>query len=202
MINPDTIRCDDLDRSLDDYLAGSLSESEAVALETHAASCARCEARLEAATRKPVEFSAALPATLREDTLRAVAAARGGSSRQAVRPLRVPWKWAGGITAIAAAALVYVVTQRADPTQPSLIDSTRNPAVATAPDTEVSSRERAVARLADQEAQSEFAALDAAGKELEEALAAAPTDRELRAYLSSVRARRDELARRVKAATS
>jgi hypothetical protein len=202
MINPDTIRCDDLDRLLDAYLAGTLPESEAVALETHAASCARCEARLDAATRRPVDLSAALPATLREDTLRAVAVARGASPRRAARTMRVPWAWAGGITSIAAAALVYVVTQRVEPTRPDVIDSTRRPVVATAPDTEVPSRERVAARLADQEAQSEFAALDAAGKELEAALAAAPADRELRAYLSSVRARRDELARRVKAAAS
>ena len=202
MMNPDTIRCEDLDRSLDDYLAGTLPEREAMALEAHAASCARCEPRLEAATRRPVHLSAALPASLREDTLRAVASARAGSTRRVARSVRAPWAWTGGITAIAAAVLVYVVTQRQDPAQPLVSDSTPSAVVATTPLDEVPSRERAAARLADQEAQSEFAALDAAGKELEEALAAAPTDRELRAYLSAVRARRDELARRVKAATS
>ena len=201
MTNPDTIRCDDLERSLDDYLAGRLSERDAIALELHAASCARCEARLEAVTRRPVDLSAALPATLREDTLRAVESARTGSRGRHAQPIRRSWAWTGGLTAIAAAALIYVVTQRTVPPQ-EVIDSTRSSAVATATEPDVPSRERAAARLADQEAQSEFAALDEAGKELEAALAAAPADRELRAYLSAVRARRDELARRVKAATS
>ena len=202
MINPETPRDDHIDRLLDDYLAGTLSEGEALAIEAHAASCARCEDRLEAATRRPVELVGALPATLREDTLRAVAVARTVPPQHVARKVRAPWAWAGGITAIAAAALVYIVTQRTVPSPPHNVDSTRSPAVATAIDSEIPSRERAAARLADQEAQSEFAALDEADKELEAALAAAPADRELRAYLSAVRARRDELARRVKAATS
>jgi hypothetical protein len=201
MTNPETIRCDDLDRLLDDYLAGTLPENVAVALEMHASSCARCEPRLEAATRRPVDFVGALPSSLREDTLRAVEAARVGSPRRATRVARMPWAWTGGVTTIAAAVLVYVVTQRTDPQGPG-IDSVRSVAVSPRHDPEVSPRERVAAQMADQDAQSEFAALDVASKELEEALAAAPGDRELRAYLSAVRARRDELARRVKAATS
>ena len=200
MINPDTTRCDHLDGSLDEYLAGTLSEAEALSLEAHAASCARCEPRLDAATRRAVVLSAVPPASLREDTLRAVAAART-VPRRATRHTRATWAWTGGLTAIAAAVLVYV-TQRTERPRPDRQDSTANSAVATAAEPEIPSRERVAARLADQEAQSEFAALDEAGRELEAALAAAPADHELRAYLSAVRARRDELARRVKAATS
>ena len=103
---------------------------------------------------------------------------------------------------MAAAVLVYVVTPRTESPRPDRQDSTANSAVVRATEIDIPSRERVAARLADQEAQSEFAALDEASRELEAALAAAPADRELRAYLAAVRARRDELARRVKAATS
>lgn len=57
-------------------------------------------------------------------------------------------------------------------------------------------------RLADIEARSEFAELDAAAVEIEAALNAAPNNTKLRTYLSTVRSRRDELARRVTRATS
>lgn len=200
MTHPITMSCDDLDRALPDYLAGALSEREALALERHAASCARCEARLDAATRRPVslELPDALRDGLRKDTLRAVASSR--TARSASRT----WMWAGGVTTMAAAALVFIVMRGTIPSDgsPGAVDSARGPDAVFADMDEVPARARVAARLADQEARSEFAALDAAAREIEAALAAAPADRELRAYLSSVRARRDELARRVKAATS
>ena len=62
--------------------------------------------------------------------------------------------------------------------------------------------QRVSAQLAAERAQAEFRELDAAATEIESALAGSPADAELRAYLSSVRARRDELSRRVKEAAS
>ncbi|WP_373057735.1 hypothetical protein, partial [Gemmatimonas sp.] len=58
------------------------------------------------------------------------------------------------------------------------------------------------ARLASDRAHAEFESLDAATREIEGALHVAPSDAELRAYLSAVRARRVELRQRVKEATS
>ena len=61
--------CLQLDRVLPDYLAGRLAAADAVALETHAAACARCEAIVERSTRREVAFAPALPPAVREATL-------------------------------------------------------------------------------------------------------------------------------------
>ncbi len=205
MTNPDLITCETLEQQLADYLADALPQSAAEQLEAHAASCARCEVRLEAATRRPLLVASALPPSLRDDTLRAVQARR--VKPRALRNVSHAWRWRSGLAVAAAAALLVVLVNRdvsdqvvenpigGAETVGAVVDS---PGVASAYDG-VGMR-RSAARLADDGARSEFAELAAAAGELEVALAATPDDRQLRAFLSTVRARRDELARRVKEA--
>jgi len=217
MTNTQSSPCHLLERRLADYLAGSLPEDVAVALEAHAAQCPACEARFEAATRRALSFAPELPPGLRDSTLRAVATRRSGADRAATSHVErsVRWRAGGGMAALAAAAVLIVfVLTRVDRREAAtgggrLVDTARVATVAAdspvtdAPrmDGEIGPMQSA-SRIAESQARSEFAELDAAARELEAALAASPTDRELRGFLSTVRARRDELSRRVKDATS
>ncbi len=113
-------------------------------------------------------------------------------------------RWAGGVLLAVAATVLVFITQRQDP---SSAPGASGPVSTVAADTPravdpAMTAMQAVASFAEAEARPEFVALDAAARELEAALAAAPGDRELRAFLTAVRSRRDELSRRVKEATS
>jgi hypothetical protein len=210
-------QCDDFDRACSEYLAGKASERLVQRVEFHASHCARCELLLENATRQDVVFSPALPPELRESVTRSVASTpalrmvRDDESATATPP-QAPRSWSVGrlvlpVLAIAAVLAVVVVGAREEPIQSSttvvVADSTDDIAPGTAPmlDHDVGFVYTA-ARVASAQAQAEFTALDDAAQELEVALAQTPNDRELRAFLASVRARRDELTRRVREATS
>lgn len=189
------------------YLAGVLREAEAEQHEAHAAVCARCEAQLEAATRVPVaSFAPVLPPALRASTLAAVSSARAPRAGGAMHRALTRWGVAGGAMLAAAAALVMVVRRDAVPpaadavVDVAIVDSNRIPGM----DDDLALRPsmRRAAHVAGEPARAEFQQLDAAAAELEAALVAAPDDRDLRDGLASVRARRDELSRRVKEASS
>jgi hypothetical protein len=60
---------------------------------------------------------------------------------------------------------------------------------------------RSALRLAESQAATEFAALDAAERELERSLAAAPGDPELQRFHDTLEARRRELSQRVSGVT-
>lgn len=193
------------------YLAGMLSEVEAEQHEAHAAECARCEAMLEASTRVSVaSFAPPLPAELRAATLTAVSAARAPRAGRAMQRAWQRWGVAGG-TLLAAAAVLTIVVVRRDVftgalardggtqggTQVATVDTSALP-----DDPTMRASLRRAAHLAGEPAREEFLQLDAAAAELEAALMSTPDDRDLRDGLAAVRARRDELSRRVKEASS
>lgn len=191
MNSPTTFSCADFDRDLPSYLEGALADAEAERLEAHAAECARCEPLMEAATRRADTFAPALPWTVRDATLNTIAISRVNDAH------RIRARWLTGTGVLAAAALLSIFVSRESPV--SVVDSARGVREAVVADNPMV---RIASQLADDEAKAQFAELDAAASELEIALVTAPNDRELRAYLNSVRARRDELARRVKEAKS
>ena len=121
--------------------------------------------------------------SLRAATLSAVSASRTRRGRT---------RWIGAGAALAAAALLAIWISPVAPTSPvsavvAVVDSA--PAIAADP-----------GALAADRAVSEFDAIDAAARELQSALNAAPADAELQAFLASVTAQRAELLRRVQAA--
>ncbi|MES2521799.1 MAG: zf-HC2 domain-containing protein [Gemmatimonadota bacterium] len=201
-----TPHCAAFDASLPGYLAGRLNEADAIELETHAAECERCEAILETATRRDVTaFAPPLPAELRSATLAAVGS---GADAPLVRSISASrgarrWRIGGSVAALAAAAALALMVSRRDTTDTygpeGVVPRTLDTASAAFGGNPV---QQGAARLASEGARAEFESLDAAAHEIEQALQAAPDDPELRSYLSSVRARRDELAQRVKQATS
>lgn len=205
--------CADFERQLPDYLAGRLSDADARHVEAHAASCATCEPRLDALTQRQFVYAPTLPPTLRDQTLQAVHARRSFTVQPgAGAPSHQPRRWGaiGGLAGLAAAAVlaVFVINRGTDlPGTTRLADSglADSPIVDTPATTPARIEDvgmmQSAARFAESQARSEFVELDAAAREIEAALAAAPTDRELRTFLSTVRARRDELSRRVKEAT-
>lgn len=176
------------------YIAGTLTESESVALELHASECAVCETLLEQRTARSTDsFAPAPPPTLREHTLSAVAARRADTR---VRSTGIPpMRWAGVSMAIAAAALLMVTTRPRE-------KQAQRPAVDSSVVTTTGTGAAAITGIADERARSEFSALDDAARELREALAATPNDAQLRGFLASVNARRAELERRVRDARS
>ncbi len=182
--------CHDFQNQRAAYLAGTLPADAAFALEAHAANCNECGAALERDTRlTSADFAPPppLPPELRTRTMAAVQARR----QQRVRP-----RWWGGamMLATAAALTLLVVRSREKSAQRVVADTTV--AMTAALDTTT------VDGLVDARARPEFTALDAAAAELQDALDSSPDDAELRRFLASVRARRDELARRVKDARS
>lgn len=203
--------CADFERRLPDYLAGRLSDADARQVEAHAASCETCEPRLDAMTRREFVYAPPLPPTLRDQTLQAVQARRSLTvQRGSGAPIQMPRRWGaiGGLMGLAAAAVLAVFAINGDDDVPSAPGSadTGMVAVAATPATAPARIEdvgmmQSAAQFAESQARSEFVELDVAAREIEAALAATPTDRELRTYLSTVRARRDELSRRVKEAT-
>lgn len=215
--------CEDVVRLLDAYVAGDLDDATSVRLEQHAAMCSACEARLELVTRAAANNAAdalralgeraQLPVGMRERLLQSAksVAAPGELSSAETVLIDAPRgpsatsmrRWGGGLATLAAAAALFVAVrkdaQRVDVTNPPTVSSDSN--TQTAPVSGEAIRAAVVARIADDGARSEFAELDVATKELETELAKTPNDRDLRSYLSSVRARRDELERRVKDAS-
>ncbi len=165
--------CAELDLDIDAYLRGDLDDQRATELELHAASCARCEAVLDAATIPGVMPDIAPPPTLRADTLAAVQRARTAHGRR---------RWTLPVGVAAAAVLVLMVLQ---PAPKRAADNPGNP----------------VTSIAESRARPELAELDAAERELNAALQAEPDDADLRGYLAAVTARRAALTRLVREAS-
>lgn len=180
------LHCADVTRLRDAYVAGALDERTSRAIEAHAAICDECGGQLDAITRVSLDGYAPLPpVATRERTLAAV---------RRPRLMRHVPLW-GGALAIAAAVTVFVAGPWRDGT----------PATSAAPVSvvaEAGERGQSPAEIAAARSASEFEALDAAARELQQALDAAPDDDELRDFLASIRARRAELAQRVKDAAS
>jgi len=208
------VPCAAFDHALPTYLTGQLSDEDAVQVESHAASCVRCEALLEESTRVPTSnFLPPLPSTLRAPIMTAVAASShpGASpvfsdrARSSVHRFHAPhaaWRWPIGTAAtlLSAAALFMFMRlqQQPDVPAPSSVSGTM-PGANAYPDNAAMG---SAARLASDRARAEFKLLDAAAREIEDALQASPNDAELRGFQSVVGARRSELTQRVKEATS
>ena len=198
---PRTAACAAFDAALADYLADRFTERDAERLEEHAAACVRCELVLERATRLPVtDFAPPLPDTARTSALAGI----GAPPQQTLTDARTgSWRWpiAGGTLLAAAAALVLVARAPSapEPREDSARASISSPPVPTNGGNAAMAR---AARLASDRARTEFESLDAAAREIEGALQTSPSDTELRAYLSAVRARRRELTQRITEATS
>jgi len=200
--NHSSTTCTHLDDALAEYLAGRLPDREAAAIEQHASTCARCEGVLDRTTQRVHHFEPTLPSAVRDATLRQVRAKALGRQRTA----RIGW------TSLAAAAVLTIgfsqwravndspavdmpTVASGDVAAESLSRAADGPRV-------VEGRMGAASFLAETQAEAEFAELDAAARELEDALRTTPADRELREFLRTVNARRDELTRRVREATS
>jgi anti-sigma factor RsiW len=148
---------------LDAWLAGTLNDADARVVEQHAAACWSCEARLEAANhlgRLPRELSP--PPPLRALTLHRVARRR---AHQNWRRLAV------GGSAIAAIALLLLISR---------------PATKSAGDFPGAGTEL----LARAHARPEFVALDAAERDVEQALRDHPGDPDLNEALTRIRHQR------------
>ncbi len=191
--------CQEFETQIASYMDGSLSDAESAAIEEHASTCATCEVRLEQLTaRSMVAFAPALPPTMREQALSAVAARRESENTKLNARVHVsgvrPMRWVVAATAVAAAAvLTIVVRPREKQEQRVYADSSKAAALV---DTATS------AGMADERARPEFSALDDAARELRAALVTTPDDAQLREFLATVNARRGELERRVKDARS
>jgi len=209
------VPCAVFDHALPTYLTGRPSDEDAEQVESHAASCARCEALLEESTRFPTgDFLPPLPSTLRAPIMTAVAASShprarpvvSDRARDDVHMFHAPhaaWRWPIGTAAatlLTAAALFMFIRpqQQPDVPAPSRVSGTM-PGANAYPDNAAMGN---AARLASDRARAEFKLLDAAAREIEDALQASPDDAELRGYQSVVGARRSELTQRVKEATS
>jgi len=155
--------CDMSPQRLEAWLAGTLNDADARIVEQHAATCPSCEARLEAASRlRPMPRELPLPPALRASTLRAVTRRRA----------RRTWlRLAGGGSAVAAIALLLLVSR---------------PASRSASDFPGAGTEL----LARAHARPELAALDAAERDIEQALRDQPGDVGLQQDLTRVRHQR------------
>jgi anti-sigma factor RsiW len=190
------MECTALTDRLDQYIAGRLPESEAAAVEAHASTCEVCEHLLESATAGEWRYAPAPPSDLRAHVLAAVdrsAAALGTPNERTAGYRGQVRRRVAALSTLAAAALLAFFLW---PRRSEAPDGTAHyaPAASVAPGIGLV----AIAEyIADQTAQPEFAALDAAAAELTDALSLAPNDTELLSYLAAVRARRDELQRRI-----
>ncbi len=166
--------CNELDLVLESYLRGDLDLGGVSAVETHAAGCTRCERLLDARTAVALSpLIVAPPAEVRPAVLSAIREARW----------RRGWRRAGGLAAVAAAAIMLLMAQ---PNRKRASDVPGGASIL----------------LAAERARPEFAALDQAARELEAALRAQPNDPELQAFLASVHARRAALSRLIRDAAS
>ena len=162
--------CAEFAERFDAWLAGTLADADARAVEQHAAECAACGARLSAVSRLgAVSREIPPPPALREITLRAVA------QRRAIARWR---RMAAGITAVAAIALLFLISR---PTRKSASDF---PGASTE-------------LIAMAHARPELADLDAAERDVEHALRDQPADRALTGALTRIRRQREALRRLV-----
>ncbi|MBC7840875.1 MAG: zf-HC2 domain-containing protein [Gemmatimonadaceae bacterium] len=176
--------CQDFDDQFDAYARGALRDDAATALEQHAADCAVCASRLERLPQIDVSmYMPALPSGVRDATLAAI---------RRKPAISVRGRWIASAILAAAAALAFV-------TLPEWRRSRAAAYVAAPQDTLVRTGPAATT-LATDRAKTEFQAIDAAERELLSAIAVAPDDAQLRAFLTSVKAQREELRRRVEAA--
>lgn len=160
---------------VDAWLAGTLNDADARTVEEHAAGCPLCEARLEAGNhlgRLPRDIPP--PPPLRFLTMRAVA-------RRRVR--RIWRRLAVGGSAVAAVALLVLIGR------PPTRSIRELPAAGAEP-------------LARAHARPEFAALDAAERDIEKALRAQPGDPDLNEALTRIRHQRAAIQQLVLAAKS
>ncbi len=211
---PRTPACTVFDGALTDYLAGRLPEHDAERLESHAMDCARCERVLDLGTQVPIaDFNPPLPVAIRGAVLAEIGAPpRPASARTVVtRIADRRWPIAGGALIAASAAILLLrssngLEQRTEGTRVSIDAPAYAPSAippsAIPPSYEGNAAMESASQLASDRARTEFESLDAAAREIEGALQASPDDEQLRAYLSSVRARRGELMLRVREATS
>jgi hypothetical protein len=162
--------CTEFSKRLDAWLAGTLTEADARAFEQHAAECPVCGAQLDSAsTIGALSLEVAPPSSLREATLRAVL-----QRRTVLR-----WRRVGtGIVAAAAVALFVVISRPVGLSHPGI----------PGPPTEL---------IAVSRARPEFAALDAAEKDVEQALREEPADSALAGDLLRIRRQRDAMQRLV-----
>lgn len=204
MTTPLAMTCADVDVALDAYLSGAMDDARAAAVETHVAGCARCEAMLEQATRLDVSaFAPAMPDDLKARTLAAVAERPRAATSAAVTRAGRTWRMWSAVAACA--AVVTVAVLRSTPATPeTVVDSVAS--AATVPEIDETMPQATMLRgarsMAQQQAASEFESLDAAAREIDAALEAAPDDREMRAYRDAIRARRAELADKIAEAAS
>ena len=175
--------CHEFDTRLAAYAAGTLGDADATAMERHASECDTCAVQMERLPHIPMStFAPSLPADRRATTLMAVATRRAQRART---------RWLGVAGALAAAALVVTISLPGPgPGHRGAVTSATND---TAPQGEMTAAQIAAAHAA-----TEFEAIDAATRELQRALDAAPADQELRAFLASVSAQREQLQRRVR----
>ncbi|MGH7524715.1 MAG: zf-HC2 domain-containing protein [Gemmatimonadales bacterium] len=160
---------------VDAWLAGTLTEAEAAAVERHAAACPLCAARLDAGTRfDPLARELSPPAALRASILDLVAKRRARRNR---------WRWAAGAGAIAATVAILL----------SIRPHSRSATTVPGDTHAVNATTRA---------QPDFAALDAAEHDVLDALRSHPEDAGLVDALNRIRRQRDELHRIVLAAQS
>ena len=179
--------CDEFQTQLTSYLDGTLNADECAALESHAATCAACELRLERATAGALPvFAPPLPTELRAPVLQAVV----DRKRQSRSTFLARVSAVVGIAAL----LAFMLRPTLKQAQLVVADSSSVTAANLAPGGERSP--------ADERAQSEFIALDDAARELQSAIARSPGDGQLSAFLQSVTARRAELRQRVRDARS
>lgn len=180
------MNCETFRLSLDAYRTVTLDDERSAVVEAHAAECTSCEALLEQATTGLLPpFAPALPVTLRAQVLQAVA------ERRRARRTRV---WAGAGVAIAAVALVAIMFRPIPgPSQLMVVADTMSVPV---------SELGTASMSAEEVARSEFRALEDAAGELQAALARAPGDAQLVAFLRSIDDQRAALRRQVQDARS
>lgn len=168
--------CAECEARLDAWRAGTLPEREARALEAHAAECAACHARLDAASRLDLALPPAIapPPALRDAVLRA---------RRAHRARR---RWGAGLLLAGGATAAAMLAIALHPQQKRATD---------VPD-------GAAWLLASERARASFAELDGAERELQAALRAHPDDRDAAERLEMVRRLRRALEHQIRESTS
>lgn len=203
-----TLTCDELTAQLSRYVDGTLPEAAARALEWHAAHCGVCEPVLNhvqpAPHRITATFTGAEAFTLSDveaGALRHSILAQVERTRATSRQRR---QWPLTVGALLAASLLLLVgrspSNRRPATGPATTAekrSTGGDSAWTAISGSTSASMQSALELARAQAAPEFAALDTAYREIERALAIAPSDAVLFEFRSAIEARRRELESRV-----
>jgi hypothetical protein len=167
--------CADTDRRFAEWLAGTLPEADARALEAHAGECAACGDRLERAFTLPtLPAEVTPPSSLRADLLASIAGARR-------RQRRV--RWLVSASAVAAVMFFALVQQ---PRRKEADDLDNGAAIL----------------FAMERARPELESLDEAERELTAALQRTPDDRALAHALEDLRRQRQQLQKLVRGAAS